>query len=138
TQRYVDAVRAIDERQATYYNQAAQKAAVHFLQAHDARTRAERRLEESRKELAARRAEYERVQGEREENERRRRAARAELEVLEQHEAFRDQRQLEALGRELAGARDALARAEKAFAEGLEQRRRLEDRGDAILKAWEE
>lgn len=136
TERYVDAVRAVDERQAAYYNQLAQKAAVHFLHANEERERAADRLAKTKERLVRLQSEYQGLLGQLEENEQASREARVALDVLERHEAFKDQRQLEALTHELARARQAEERAKRALDADLERRGTLEKRASDLREAW--
>lgn len=123
SERRLAAASAIDERQATYFNQLAQFAAVRVLEAE--RERAHRQSEHERAEAAvvetrSRLAEVERRLGEVLSE---RDTVRGQIEGLQQSEFFQDQRQLATLRDDLERAS---AQRERAQAALTDSRRRVE------------
>lgn len=138
TERRVQAVSEIDDRQAHYFNQVAQRAAVAYLQAHRALTEAAERRSKAQSELERHRAELIAVGQQLAENERQRQVATGELQVLEQHEAFKHQAQIQLLEDDLRKAEENLDRAEQAMHKSEALVQRLVERRNQLLKEWGE
>lgn len=138
TDRYVQAVTEIDDKQAMYLNQCAQRGAVLYLQARERAQAAARAWQEAAQRLEGCRCACESVREQRRQNAEAITATRAVLDVLEQHEAFQSQRQLESLVRDLEAARQAKVRSDAALSDAEAHVHRLQAREAGLRRSWDD
>jgi len=136
TDQRLKAVSEIDDRQAHYLNQLAQRAAVHYLEAHRILAAAVKDRDVARSELEQQRTELAAVRAGLQANAHSREQTVGELQVLEQHEAFKDQQRIQLLEEDLRKEEENLRRTERGYSESEERVKRVVDRCHRLTEEW--
>lgn len=138
TETRLQAVREIDERQANYFNQLAQKAAVGFLGAYRTLEEARNRHAHATSQLTSKEAQLAAALAELDANSSARKQADGELTALEQHEAFKHQKQVQLLEDDLSAAKATHARLQAAQATSRTHLQRVETKEAQLVAEWGE
>lgn len=138
TEAQQKATAAIDERQALYLNQMAQQAAVDYLAVERTLQSAQQAEAAASAQLNAAKAQMQDIEAQLEQNEVEERQAQGRLDVLENHEAFREQKTLETLAGDLEVAQTAVKAAETNLAQSTEAYQRAVKRYEQQLERWRE
>lgn len=137
TAQHLDAVRELDQLLAHYLNQLAQQAAVAYREAHAELDAARNRHAEVHRKLADQQAQLATLDRQLAAVAAAQQAAKGRLSVLEQHQALQDQRQLETVERDLAGAEVDHGRNLEAVAAAGATLARLAAQRDRLSADWQ-
>lgn len=137
TQAQYDSIVAVDDSQATYLNQLAQREAVEYLAAELHLHEARQAEQESEAQLNQAQERLHEIQDALTRNSTAERQALGRLDVLENHEAFREQKTLETLTSDLEQASQAVGSAERSLQQSEAALKRAQERQQEQLRRWQ-